>query len=272
MKIKAICTDIDGTLLNKNREISDRTIRAIQALPKDFPVILASSRMPSAMIHLQQTLDRVKNPLICYNGGFVVDYQKSTPEVLDNVAIPLEVCQRIRKHSESSSIHLSLYGRDDWYAPQVDYWTEREINSTKVKPMIAPFDKVMDTWEQKACGAHKVMAMGSAEEIEQLYQSLLKELDGEIHLYRSKDTYIEIAPKRISKASALELLLNRNYDIQLSEVMAFGDNYNDIDMLQAVGHGVAVANAREEVKAAADEITEKNIDDGVAIMIEKYCL
>ncbi len=274
MPIKAICTDIDGTLLNKNREISNRTLEAIQKLPKDFPIILASSRMPSAMRHLQSSMDRLENPLICYNGGYILDYPNGVhaPETLDTVKIPLEICQYICELSEGTSIHVSLYHEDEWYAPQDDYWTQREITSTKVKPTIRAWKEVVEDWEKRKAGGHKVMCMGSAEEIDQIFATLEKEENEHLHLYRSKDTYIEIAPKVISKASALEQLLAKKYDIALSEVMAFGDNYNDIEMLQAVGHGVAVANAREEVKAVAKEITAKNTDDGVAMMIEKYCL
>ena len=272
MKIKAICTDIDGTLLNKNRELSTRTIDTINQLPKDFPVILASSRMPAAMRHLQKSLDRVNNPLICYNGGFVIDYQGDKLVALDNVAIPLALCDKIHQLTADSNIHVSLYGQDEWFAPQMDYWTEREIRSTKVEPQIKDFFSVMDLWDQSSSGAHKVMCMGKAEEIEQLYLALKDTFSDDLHLYRSKDTYIEIAPKKISKASALQLLLKSKYDIQMHEVMAFGDNYNDIEMLQEVGLGVAVGNAREEVRSVADVVSHASIDDGVAHMIEKYCL
>jgi len=272
MIIKAICTDIDGTLLNKDRELSEKTIQTINRLPADFPVILASSRMPAAMRHLQKSLNRVDNPLICYNGGFVIDYQSEELIALDNVSIPLNLCSKIYELTQDSSIHLSLYGQDEWYAPQMDYWTEREIRSTKVHPKICSFSSVMELWANASTGAHKVMCMGKAEEIEQLYQTLQNQFSEDLHLYRSKDTYIEIAPRKISKASALRALLDSRYDLKMNEVMAFGDNYNDIEMLQAVGLGVAVANAREEVKAVADEITHASIDDGVAYMIEKYCL
>jgi len=228
--------------------------------------------MPAAMRHLQKTLQRVDNPLICYNGGFVIDYNSYEIITLDNVSIPLELCSKIYDFTQNTSIHLSLYGEDEWYAPQMDYWTEREIRSTKVQPTIEPFSSVMDLWSKAALGAHKVMCMGKAEEIEALFQELVRNFSEDLHLYRSKDTYIEIAPRKISKASALEALLKIRYDIKMDEVMAFGDNYNDIEMLKAVGHGVAVGNAREEVKAIADEITHASIDDGVAVMIEKYCL
>jgi Cof subfamily protein (haloacid dehalogenase superfamily) len=274
MKFRAICTDIDGTLLNSNREISARTKAAFSRLPSDFPVILASSRMPSAMTHLLQEINRSSNPLICYNGGYILGMNmiENIHQPVDSVYISLKDCYRILELAKGTSIHISLYSADEWYAPQMDKWTRKEELATKVQSVISSNTRVMEKWEQEAAGAHKVMCMGNAMEIDQLFASLQTELGTTLHLYRSKDTYIEIAPKAISKASGLELVLRSYFDISMEEVIAFGDNYNDIDLLAAVGMGVAVENARDEVKAVANEITAKNTEDGVAITIEKYLL
>ncbi|HSI78063.1 MAG TPA: Cof-type HAD-IIB family hydrolase [Lunatimonas sp.] len=274
MKIRAICTDIDGTLLDSNRQISARTKTAFSRLPSDFPIILASSRMPSAMTHLLQEINRTSNPLICYNGGYVLgmDTIENILQPVDSVCISLKDCTKILEMALGSSIHISLYHADEWYAPQMDRWTRKEELATKVQSVIRANTQVIEKWENEAAGAHKVMCMGDAREIDQLFTSLQKVLENTLHLYRSKDTYIEIAPKAISKASGLELVLGTYFDISMAEVMAFGDNYNDIDLLASVGMGVAVENARDEVKAVANEITAKNTEDGVAIAIEKYLL
>lgn len=272
MKIRAICTDIDGTLLDSNRQISARTKNAFNKLPADFPIILASSRMPSAMMHLLEEIDRTNNPLICYNGGYVlgINAGQNIHHAIDSVSIPLEDCVTILEMAKGTSIHISLYSADEWYAPQMDKWTRKEELATKVKTVISPGNKVFEKWTKEGCGAHKVMCMGEADEIDQLYASIHKNLGNSLHLYRSKETYIEIAPKSISKASGLELVLRTHFDISMAEVMAFGDNYNDIDLLSAVGMGIAVENARAEVKAVANEITAKNTADGVAVAIERF--
>lgn len=272
MDIRAICTDIDGTLLDSRRELSIRTIQVIKSIKNEVPVILASSRMPSAMRHLQHELDILDHPLICYNGGYVIRYTSgsSTPEVLDTVTIPVQVCNTILNYTAGKSIHVSLYTEDNWYAPQDDYWTEREAHVTKVTPVIASLPDVLQRWQASGTGAHKVMCMGPEEEMNVLEATLNASLAEVIHVYRSKSTYIEIAPRAISKASALALTLRTYYNIDIAQAMAFGDNYNDIDMLSAAGYGVAVANARKEVKAAVRYTTASNIDDGVAIMLEKY--
>jgi Cof subfamily protein (haloacid dehalogenase superfamily) len=274
MKFRAICTDIDGTLLDSNRQLSARTINAIRALDKNIPVILASSRMPSAMRHLQEELNIVDHPLICFNGGYVLHYNNSSanPKVFDSVFISAEICAGIIAFTKGSQIHSSLYFEDNWYAPTQDQWTEREATITKVSPTILSAENVLNDWTENNIGAHKVMCMGSAEEITQLEKNLINKYSADLNIYRSRSTYLEIAPKIISKGTGLDLLLKQHFDITMKDVIAFGDNYNDIDLLNAVGHGVAVSNARDEVKAVAKEITADSKADGVAMVIEKYFL
>lgn len=271
MAFRAICTDIDGTLLNKERQLSARTIEAIGALPNDFPVILASSRMPSAMTHLQAELGIEHHPLIAFNGGYVLKYEGNFAREFCSVEIPAHVVQKILGLSKGTSIHNSLYRKDDWFAPAKDKWTIREETITKVRATITDVFNIARQWKSQGIGAHKVMCMGEEQEIHQLEQRLNETLSDDIHVYRSRPTYLELAPKSISKATGLSLLLDELYDFSLGEVICFGDNYNDIDMLKVAGLGVAVANAREEVKAIASELTGKSIDDGVAEAIEKYC-
>lgn len=273
--IRAICTDIDGTLLDSRRQLSDRTIQVIRNLPTDIPVILASSRMPAAMRHLQAELGISRHPLICYNGGYILYYEAGTPaagtpRILDSVTIPVAACRTISDLAKGTDIHVSLYNEDIWYAPLYDHWTEREERITKAPPRIAANADVLTTWQVNGTGAHKVMCMGPADQIETMLQAIDLACPGQLHLYRSKSTYLEIAPRSISKASALKQLLATQYNIPMSAVMAFGDNYNDIEMLQAAGLGIAVDNARDEAKAVARQITASNINDGVAMAIEAH--
>ncbi|MFN3999607.1 Cof-type HAD-IIB family hydrolase [Algoriphagus sp.] len=266
MNFKAICSDIDGTLLNSERDLSPRLKSVINQFPKDFPVILASSRMPDAMRHLLRDLGKSNEPLIAYNGGFVLD---KLGDVLDSVDIPLNLVAKILEMTRKTEIHVSLYHGENWYEPKEDYWSKREIQNTKVEPTWMSGNDVLDLWAKDNLGAHKVMVMGESNEISWLFGELHLAYSADLHLYRSKDTYIEIAPRKISKATALKLVLENLYDFGMEEVIAFGDNYNDIDLIQKVGWGVAVANARPEVKAVAKEITLHHKEDGVAATLER---
>ncbi|MEB2781917.1 Cof-type HAD-IIB family hydrolase [Algoriphagus sp. C2-6-M1] len=266
MKIKAFCSDIDGTLLNSVRDLSPRLKAVVADLPEGFPVILASSRMPDAMRHLLHDMNRFPQPLISYNGGYVLSAEG---EVLEDVSIPVDLVTKILQLTHKTDIHVSLYQGENWYEEKDDYWSQREVRNTKVECTWLPGQDVVNLWSKGNSGAHKVMCMGTNEEISWLFGELHFEHSLDLHLYRSSDTYLEIAPKAISKATGLKKILEHAYDFGLESVVAFGDNYNDIDLIQSVGWGVAVENARMEVQAVANEITHHNKEDGVAATLEK---
>ncbi len=264
MDYKLICTDIDGTLLNKDRELSELTISEVQRIT-DIPFVLISSRMPKAIRHLQHQFNNVNTPIIAYNGGLVL----GGDTILHSSVIDNTVLSAIINESATTDIHLSLYHADEWYVPSMDYWAKRESNNTKIIPIVKSNKVVLEKWEKEAKGAHKIMCMGNENEIDVLYKLLEKQFYDEIMLYRSKPTYIEISHKSVSKKTAIDVLLKNCFpEISIENIVAFGDNYNDIEMLKAVGLGVAVANANEEVLAIADKITDSNKNDGVAKMIK----
>lgn len=265
MAYKLVCTDIDGTLLNKDRELSKITISEVQRIAP-IPFVLISSRMPKAMRHLQQQFNNTTTPIIAYNGGLILDNNS----ILHSTIISNIVLESIINLCSKSSIHLSLYYADEWYVPSLDYWAKREANNTKVKPKIKSSLEVLSQWEKEEKGAHKIMCMGDESEIDELYNLLEKNYSNEIKLYRSKPTYIEISHISISKKTAIEVILKNYYStILIKNVVAFGDNYNDIEMLKAVGLGVAVSNANTEVLSIADKVTDSNINDGVAKAIQE---
>ena len=270
MNYKLICSDIDGTLLNKERVLSEKTIAVIRKIKEAIPVVLISSRMPKAMKHLQEDLAIASHPLIAYNGGLILTYEAGVPEVQLSIEIDLAITESILQFVKTSTIHVSLYQADEWYVPAMDYWAKREQHNTKVDPEVADLSEVCTRWKAKASGPHKIMCMGPEGEIQLLANWLGMYFSKDLHCYRSKATYLEIASKDISKLSALSFLLDKKYAINLSEVIAFGDNYNDVDLIRGVGMGVAVDNAKAEVKAVANKITESNLDDGVALSLEGF--
>lgn len=266
MSYQLICSDIDGTLLNKNRELSEATIAQVQRVTP-IPMVLISSRMPKALRHLQVEFGNASAPLIAYNGGLVLGEKG----VLHSTFIKNEVLADIINKCASTSIHLSLFHADEWYVPSMDYWAKREENNTKVSPEIKPSLEVLSAWKEEGKGAHKIMCMGDADEIDTLYKALEANFSNEIMLYRSKETYIEISHKNISKKTAIEVLLQHEYtNVSMDKVIAFGDNYNDIEMLKAVGMGIAVGNANVEVLQIADAVTDTNKNDGVAKAIKEF--
>ena len=265
MNYQLVCSDIDGTLLNKDRELSEATIREVQRI-SPIPFVLISSRMPKGMRHLQQQFNNIETPLIAYNGGFVLQGET----ILHSTFIDNSVLAATIEKCASTNIHLSLFYADEWYVPAMDYWAKREEHNTKVTPIVKSYADVLKDWQNEGKGAHKIMCMGDEQEIDVLYKALENEFSNEIMLYRSKNTYIEISHKSISKKTAIELLLQQLYpELSMENVIAFGDNYNDIEMLKSVGLGVVVANANDEVLKIANKVTDTNKNDGVAKVLQE---
>lgn len=265
MSYKIIFSDIDGTLLNKDRELSPLTKEVLRELQTEVPVVLISSRMPQAMRHLQKELHIEHQPIICYNGGLIlVDNQ-----TVSSTEIPLGTVEELVRFNQQVNCHLSLFHKEEWYVPQYDRWAEREENNTKVTPTILSSAEVIQKWKKEEKGAHKIMCMGEEENVDRLYEFLEEKYGDNLHLYRSKETYIEIANKQVSKLTGIKILLHDHFGLELEDAIAFGDNYNDYEMLKAVGMGIAVGNAKPEILEIAKEITHHGKEDGVAKSLQK---
>jgi Cof subfamily protein (haloacid dehalogenase superfamily) len=265
MPYNLIFTDIDGTLLNSDRKLSKLTKEVFQQLQKSVPIVLISSRMPQAMRHLQYDLHIAHQPLICYNGGLVLIDNKA----VSSTEIPLTIIKDLHDLNQDINCHLSLYNNEEWYVPAMDQWAIREENNTRVRPEVLPTSEVILKWAQEGKGAHKIMCMGEEEHINLITDFLSNKFQQELHLYRSKPTYLEIANRKVSKLTAIEILLNNHFQSDLKECVAFGDNFNDYEMLRAVGMGIAVGNAKPEILEIANEITHHGQEDGVAKSLKK---
>lgn len=258
-------SDIDGTLLNADRKVSEGLKSQVNQLTeKGHPFILISSRMPAAMMHLQIDLGIADLPLIAYNGGLVIADEK----IIHSCSIPMAMIKAVAKLNATGSFSVQLFNADEWYVESMDFYAKREENNTRVSPTVKPIVDVMSDWTKRGLGAHKIMCMGEPEEMDRVMAVMGDRFGDTLHLYRSKDTYIEMANKDISKLTGIRMLLEAKYpEATLENCVAFGDNYNDVEMLEAVGLGVAVANAKAEVLAVADKVTAGNKADGVAIAL-----
>lgn len=264
MNYKILCSDLDGTLLTTKSDVSDFTISEIARIKSKIKVILVSARMPRAMTYLQRNLGIEDQPIICYNGALVIDGERE----LSSTIIEMDLLEEIYRLASSHFIKLGLYFKDEWYVEENTERVRKEIRYTQTTPFFRSTADTLVDWKDRNVGAHKIMLMGTKGTCDMIFPVLLEKFGTILHHYRSNDTLIEIAPKSVSKLSAIELLLKPGES--LSHVISFGDNYNDIEMLQKSGYGVAVGNGREEVKAVANAITLPNYENGVAHFIKQH--
>ena len=268
-KIKMICLDIDGTLLNSQHKISQKTndIIRIVANEKKIPVILVSARMPKGILFLQEELN-IKQPIICYSGALVIDDKSN---ILSSSGISILDSIKAYGFAKELNVHMSLYKDDEWYVEKLDGWAKQESEITNITPVIMNFTDLFNIWKHKNLGPNKILCMGKPNDIILLDKKIKGCPQSELNVYPSKPTYLEMMPSNVSKTSAIEILMEK-YNIKRSEIIAMGDNYNDIDMIKFAGIGVAMENAPDKVKQYADHITLSNDHDGVAEAIKKFVI
>ncbi len=271
MSYDLLFIDIDGTLLDDNHQIPQGNIEAIQKVSaKGIPVILATGRPPLGAYYIQDKVG-VDTPLICCNGSLIVD-RKKEPKYVRNVTLSPQEVEIILFNAQYFDVCVTFYDFERWYAEKVDEWIERESNIIGLNVELIDFDQQMDNWYEDKTGPNKALVMGREVAIDAFQEAVKIALfNAPINTYKTKPNYSEITHVRASKMEAIKQI-HTELGIDKERVMAIGDNHNDVEMLEYVGCGVAMANAKEEVKQKANEVAPSNEEEGVRQVLEKYFL
>ncbi|OAV39896.1 Cof-type HAD-IIB family hydrolase [Clostridium saccharobutylicum] len=263
---KMVCLDIDGTLLNSSHKITQNVKKEINIIAneKQIPVILVSARMPKGIIFLQRELE-IEQPIICYSGALILD---KNGQILSNEIISSLSLEEIYEVTKKFNVHMSLYKDDDTI--YLLYLLTRFVLSeiTNIIPTVIDFKNLIYKWKKEGTGPNKILCMSNPDKIINLKESIK---NNDLNIYPSKPTYLEIMPSKASKTSAINVL-QKKFKVEQSEIIAMGDNYNDVDMIEYAGVGVAMGNAPDEVKKHSNYITSTNDQDGVAKAIIKLIL
>lgn len=269
MKSKILVLDIDGTLTNSKKEITQATKDAIFALQEDGGIAaIATGRPTSGTNWLAEAL-RFKEYggyVLSYNGARVV--RSSTGEILYNHPFPQQYLPQIVEVAKEHGVGLITYDQQDNVitASAIDKYMELESRINNLKIIQVP-----DLVAAISFPISKCLISGEPEVLAPLTEELAKRYHGVLNIYRSEPFFLEIMAPSIDKAHALERLLP-SLGISREECVCCGDGYNDISMIRFAGIGVAMGNAQQEVKDNADVITLTNDEDGLVPIIEKYFL
>jgi Cof subfamily protein (haloacid dehalogenase superfamily) len=258
-KIKLVISDIDGTLLNSKHEVTPEAIQIIQDLVKqDTKIILASARPPGAMVSIADEV-QLSSPLVCFNGALITQYTEGSFVYLYSLTLAgpdtLQIYQTVS--TKFPEISFNVYSGARWYVEREDEWVKQEASITKMDPESIS----MESFLNELVPVHKILCMGSPADIQKLEEELAGSNLSSISYYRSKDTYMEIVNNQVSKLGALNFLCEK-YGVALENTLANGDNFNDMPMIIHAGKGIAMGNAPDEVKQAADYITGTNDENG----------
>lgn len=262
-RYKIIFSDIDGTFLNSRHEVLPGTERAVrQLVAAGTPVVLVSARMPEAILPITEKMG-IEIPLISYSGALVLT---RTGEMLYSHTMPAEPTARILAAIEKRwpAVTLNYYAGHHWYvkdtqAPAV----QREERITSAASEQADFAALM----AQGILPHKILCMSEPAVNEAMERELTAAFP-ELNVVRSCDILLEIMDKGITKSQGIAVLL-KHFGLVAADALAFGDNYNDVDMLEFVGTGVAMGNAPQDIKAIADAVTATNDEEGIAKYLAK---
>ena len=269
--IRLIISDIDGTILDNQHQVDPELKDIIPLLNREqIPFVLASARSPLGMEPIARELGLGDNPLACYNGALVI---KGDPQAYETIIEhPLDK-KEIRTFlelvkAEFPSVSINLYSGKDWIADRLDKWVQIEAAITGEQPVI---QNILLPVLDALIPIHKLLLIDEAPVIQKLHD-YLQTLDfSKTAFYLSKDNYMEVTAKHVSKEQALYELA-QHYQVPLEEVMTVGDNFNYLPMLRLAGLGVAMDNAPEAVKNEAKAVTKSNNEHGVAEAIKEYVL
>ena len=264
MKYRLIATDMDGTLLTPDDKITDRTAAAIQqAVEKGAVFTLCTGRPLQGVKKYIEQLD-LDCPVITYNGAVIA--HSRTGEILFSQNMDREEVRRVYNRAKSRGTMFVLWSQNKLYASELSEKTEfyEGITSTKAQ-LLTDFDAVA------AQGITKFLWYDNPDILEKWIDELKQDGYEKTTFTKSRAYFLEFFSNRVSKAVAMEKL-GEYYGIDKSEMIAVGDQTNDLSMIEFAGLGVAMGNAVDSVKAAADYITDTNTNDGVAQVIEKFIL
>lgn len=269
MKYKLLVLDVDGTLLNDEREISKRTLAALLKVQQmGVRIVLASGRPTYGLMPLAKTLElgNYGGFVLSYNGCQIIKAQNG--EILFERRINPEMLPYLEKKARKNGFAIFTYHDDTLItdSPDNEYIkNEALLNNLK----IIKEDEFSTAIDFAPC---KCMLVSDKEKaLIGLEQHWEKRLAGTLDAFRSEPYFLEVVPCGVNKANTLGALLE-HLGLTREEVIAVGDGVCDVTMLQLAGMGVAMGHSQDSVKVCADYVTASNEEDGVALAVEKLIL
>jgi transaldolase len=262
--IAALLADVDGTVVTKDKVITERAIQAVRRLrERGLIFTVTSGRPPRGLRMLVEPLG-LTMPMAAFNGGVIVLPDLS---VLDERTLPDYLLPALVETIQSQGLDVWLYSATDWYvrsrqAPRVD----REASTVQFEPTVVPaFDPVL-SGIVKMVGVSEDHARVAACEA-----ALQQEFGTQVTAARSQPYYLDVTNPTANKGTVIERL-SRYLKIPLEQIATIGDQGNDVLMFKRSGLSIAMGNASEEVQRQAMCVTTSFADEGFANAVEQYIL
>lgn len=269
--IKALALDLDGTLLRPEGSLGERTVKTLKAcVDHGMKAIICTGRSVEAAEHYRRTLG-ITGPMVYFNGAEVVDMPGR--RVLNATLLDAEVADYCTDMARRIGLYYQAYVPGTGDASQSILLTENYTQEadmyykhTGVKPMIGNLKEALAAPGFKGC--IKSMFISDPSTHEGIRSRLHARFGARISIVRSSPVFLEILDAQVSKGRGLTQAMEYQ-GLQQSQVIAFGDEENDLAMFKAAAFSAAPANAKEQVRQAADLVIGSNAEDGVAAFLEE---
>lgn len=274
--IKVIIMDVDGTLTNSEKKITEKTKNALIRVQEEGVIlVLASGRPTSGLMDYARELkmDKHHGLLVSFNGAKVIECK--TNKLLFNEAMSVREGQAVLEHMKKFDVK-AMIDKDDYlfvndvYNCYVQY-KDKPFNVIQYESRGGKF-KLCEKDDLAAFADYplnKILTAGDPEYLKENYEEMMEPFKDNLSCMFTGPFYFEFTAKGIDKAKALDtVLIPMGY--KKEEMIAFGDGHNDASMIKYAGIGIAMANAVEDLKEIADEVTLSNEEDGIAYALSKY--
>lgn len=268
MKYKVLALDLDGTLTNSDKVVSPYTREVLdRAQDEGVTLLLVSGRPTPGVQWVADMIELHKHNgyLLTYNGSEI--FESATGKKVFDFYVDPEPIPYIYNTAREFGVQMAMYHDGVvWCDDPETEWIriERELNHM-------PFYKTEHLLDEFRWTTPKCMISGEPEVLERLERVLDAAIGDRFGVFRSEPYFLEVMPEGLNKARGIELLLG-HLGYTREELIACGDGFNDVHMVEYAGLGVAMANACEPVKAVADFVTKSNDEDGVAYVVERFML
>ena len=269
--IKLLVLDIDGTIAGESNKISNRVIKAVKAAQaKGIQVAIATGRMYCSALQYHAQIGSTL-PLITYQGAWIQD--PVSQKIHQHLSVPREIALKLLDYFEQPSLRQLLsvhfYINDQLYVREVTEETKIYGQRSGITPI--PVGDLRSCLNNEPT---KILALcQDTEVIDQLLDNLrLQYTPAELYLTKSVATFFEATNPLVNKGAAVRYVAEELLGLQKTNVMTVGDNFNDVEMLEYAGIGVAMGNAPTQVKAIANWVAPNVEQDGAAAAIEEFLL
>jgi Cof subfamily protein (haloacid dehalogenase superfamily) len=257
-----VVSDIDGTLITSNHELSPATKQTAARLQDaGIKLSLCSSRPPRSIRPLAEDLG-LRSPFASFNGALIT---RANGEVVARSVIPASTIRRVKEIADAFELGVWLYDEADWWAPWRDSFVDREEHTSGFSPLIEAYD------QRLARDCNKLTVVGKPEFVAQAQQRVWSELESLVSASCSKPRFLDVTARGVHKGSVI-LRLADIFKISPSRVAVIGDGPNDVEMFRQAGISIAMGQAVDEVQRAATFVTSSNDDDGWSTGLERYVL